>query len=399
MGWYSDWSFRKYHYISPSSGSGTNYQKKIIVHYGAGVDNGENVYLDSKCLTDFGDIRFTNSTGVTLLDYWIEEKVDSDYAIFWVEILDDLSIYDTKIHIYYGKATVSSIANGNATFIFFEDFEIDLSRWNLSTPNPTLSTNYAYSGTKCVKIPIYSLLSHPQLPYDNIAVHAHFYDEMLPVFEYTVFSIDAGELEVSFIGLINDIAQYEYQLQGIVYNSSVDRTVGWHEFIIRSSLGLKQFIIDGNIMQVTGTGTWNPRIFLITASTTQAAAYWDLIFYTKFVYPEPTHGIWSMEQIPPGVSLFDAEDIMDTLLGSALILDEIMLTLLLGPHIVEDPMLTLLLTLAHTPPFVSEDIMLTLLATRIFEVYLEFGGAGAELTYFRVAKRLVITTDGKVYFI
>jgi hypothetical protein len=398
MGWYSDWSFRKYHYISPASGSGTNYQKRIIVHFGTGVDNDENVYLNSKCLANFGDIRFTDDSGTTLLDYWIEKNVDSDYAIFWVEISKDLSVYESKIYIYYGKIGVSSIANGNATFIFFEDFEIDLSRWNLSTPNPTLSTNHAYSGAKCVKIPMYSLLSHPQLPYDNIAVHAHFYDEMLPVFEYTVFSIDAGELEVSFIGLINDIAQYEYQLQGIVYNSDVDRTVGWHEFIIRSSLGLKQFIIDGNIMPVTGTGTWNPRIFLITASTTQAVAYWDLIFYTKFVHPEPSHGIWSVEQISPDLP-FEAENIEDMLFLSPLDFDEIMYTLFESAHDVEDPLLTLLLSLYHTPPFASEDILLTLLASRIFEAYLEFGGADPELSYFRIGKRLVITLDGKILFI
>jgi len=84
--WMSGWIYRKSHTINPASGAGQNYQKRIIVHYGAGVDDNENVYLDGKCNSDFGDIRFTNSTGVTLIDYWIEEKINSNYAIIWIEI-------------------------------------------------------------------------------------------------------------------------------------------------------------------------------------------------------------------------------------------------------------------------------------------------------------------------
>ena len=39
-----------------------------------------------KCRSDFGDIRFTDSDGVTELSYWMEEKVDGDYAVFWVKV-------------------------------------------------------------------------------------------------------------------------------------------------------------------------------------------------------------------------------------------------------------------------------------------------------------------------
>ena len=42
------------------------------------------VNLNGHCRTDFGDVRFTDDEG-TLLDYWIESKVDGEYAIFWVE--------------------------------------------------------------------------------------------------------------------------------------------------------------------------------------------------------------------------------------------------------------------------------------------------------------------------
>ena len=41
------WSYRKSHVINSAAGAGTDYQVKIVVHYGSGADSGENVYLNS----------------------------------------------------------------------------------------------------------------------------------------------------------------------------------------------------------------------------------------------------------------------------------------------------------------------------------------------------------------
>jgi len=102
--WLTGWQYRKSHVINSASGAGTNYQVRIKVHYGSGTDSGEDVYLNSHCRTDFGDVRFTDDDGATELDYWMEEKVDSDYAVFWVEVADDLSSSSATIYVYYGKS-------------------------------------------------------------------------------------------------------------------------------------------------------------------------------------------------------------------------------------------------------------------------------------------------------
>jgi len=67
-------------------------------------DVNEMVGLNNHCRDDFGDVRFTKSDGITLLDYWMEEKVDGEYAVFWVEVADDLSSSDVTVYIYYGKS-------------------------------------------------------------------------------------------------------------------------------------------------------------------------------------------------------------------------------------------------------------------------------------------------------
>jgi len=125
MGWLSGWQYRKSHEIQGSSvGAQTNYQVKIVVHKGAGTDSEEHVYCNNHCRDDFGDIRFTKSDGVTELDYWMEEYTSGDQATFWVEV-DSIPASPDKatIYIYYGKSDATTTSNGEATFLFFDDFE------------------------------------------------------------------------------------------------------------------------------------------------------------------------------------------------------------------------------------------------------------------------------------
>ena len=116
------WGYRKSHVINYAAGAGTLYQKQITVHYGSGTDGDDDVYLNSHSRTDFGDVRFTDDDGSTLLDYWMEEKVDSDYSIFWVKVADDLSTVAVTVYVYYGKADATTTSSFTATFIEGDSF-------------------------------------------------------------------------------------------------------------------------------------------------------------------------------------------------------------------------------------------------------------------------------------
>jgi hypothetical protein len=107
------WSYRKSHIINGSStGAVSNYPIKITVHYGAGTDSGADVYLNGKCRTDFGDIRFRDADGVTELSYWMEKYVASDYAIFWVKVPSiPVSPGTATIYIYYGNSSATTTSN------------------------------------------------------------------------------------------------------------------------------------------------------------------------------------------------------------------------------------------------------------------------------------------------
>lgn len=112
------WSRRTAITVTNSGAIQSNYQIRLSITY------------DGDMQADFDDIRFTNSVG-TLLDYWLDTKVDSTSAVVWVEV-DNLAVGANTIYMYYANAAATSATSGTNTFITFDDFEdgvIDTSKW------------------------------------------------------------------------------------------------------------------------------------------------------------------------------------------------------------------------------------------------------------------------------
>jgi len=135
----SAWSYRKKITIQNNDADTILDVVNMTIHYGSGADSNFDIYLNSKCKTDFGDLRFTDSNG-NLLNYWMEKKTDSDYAVFWVKV--DIAASGSKdIYIYYGNPDAIYSGDGDAVFQFFDDFEgtdLDTDKWGTIE-----NTNYA----------------------------------------------------------------------------------------------------------------------------------------------------------------------------------------------------------------------------------------------------------------
>ena len=159
---FPNWTYYKIHNITGSTaGAQTDYQMKFTLHYGVGINLGEHIYLDGLCQEDFDDMRFAwynSSDGVEVVcDYWLEKKVDNDYAIFWAEIIYIPAFPENAtIYIYYGNPEAVSESDGDATFLFWDDFETDLSKWTIggiTAPGPPqLNTTYPYQGNQSLQI-------------------------------------------------------------------------------------------------------------------------------------------------------------------------------------------------------------------------------------------------------
>lgn len=101
-----------------------NYQMKLLVGESAGA-SGEDVDCNSHVLPSFNDLRFTNSDGQTLLDYWIESisgTTPNQLATVQIEF-DSIDTGATTFYMYYGKADAAAGSNGANTFILFDDFD------------------------------------------------------------------------------------------------------------------------------------------------------------------------------------------------------------------------------------------------------------------------------------
>jgi hypothetical protein len=334
--WLEGWQYRKKHVINPASGAGANYQVKIIAHYGSGTDSGEHVYLNNHCRTDFGDIRFTKNDGLTLLDYWMESKVDGDYAIFWVEIADDLSSNPVTIYVYYGNTDATSISNGEATFVFFDHFEtLNTSKWNTNTLNGGLvsvadsklkmtSNNTKWNGAGVISI--------GTLPSGDYAVEAYIMREIgykvgelglvvgltnklyrEATYYGNYYCVSSGFYACGY-GSIYEYTYYNARLKASYYDVYLNGSTTletwdgkWVRLTVKVKNSVKQtearFIYGSTDVTLTtdvASAVINPlyvQIHYCEYGQVGYSGYCDWIAIRKYVEPEPSHGEWGSEEI------------------------------------------------------------------------------------------------------
>jgi hypothetical protein len=134
----------------------------------------------NKMRSDCGDIRFTDSDGVTPLNYWIESGINTTATKIWVKVPNIPASSTTTIYVYYGNPNATSQSNGTATFDWFDDFSVD-SRSKYTAINANLAydatnnrmtitaTNYPYgalvTGITLQDLEIYAVMA---INYDGV---------------------------------------------------------------------------------------------------------------------------------------------------------------------------------------------------------------------------------------
>jgi len=325
--WLSGWKYRKKCNITGQSGAGTNYQVKTTVHYGSGSDSGSDVYCSSKCKADFGDIRFTANDAKTQLDYWIEKKTDNDKATFWVEVSADLSS-SQSIYLYYGKNDTTTTSSGPNTFIFFDDFSGDLSKWTagnsgLATPsivggelkltgtgsggNYWWSWGYAYTGTVATGGDNFKVHAKAKMPSGSIG-----YECWLGIRKSNTDAVMVSKYRYSPSaqwqaedGLCTNLNHGRDGISGI---HVTDKTQTWVEswsdlalFHDASANQVKAYD-DSTLLNTLSKdyGTNNLSIYCggnVRQSGNTITAHWDNVFVRKCLATEPSVSSWSSEEV------------------------------------------------------------------------------------------------------
>jgi len=116
------------------------YQQDIVIHRTTGTAYNEtsggletwHIYVGDHCREDYGDIRFTNSTGAELA-YYLWPDYNSSSARFCVRL--EGADQSGALVIWYGNPTATTTSDGDATYHFFDQFDgatLDTTKWTNS---------------------------------------------------------------------------------------------------------------------------------------------------------------------------------------------------------------------------------------------------------------------------
>lgn len=302
---YFGWDYKREHSLT-SATELTDYQVKIRVYRSEGTSTGDTVYLGSKCLADYGDIRFVASDDTTELPYWMETNAGT-YADFWVKVGSITS--DSCIYIYYGNSSATTTSNGDTTFIFFDDFAGDLSKWT-SAGTPTISggilTLNTTSGTPSEGIASISTFG------TNYAIRARV---NIPSALYGGIGFGTGIGGVPMVDV-------QYQINGTnnvwlrnnngtnTYSTALGNSGAYHIWDIRRNSSTNTSVsIDGATPVINSgsipTGSLNCAIWIYyTASN--PTLYTDWILVRQYTATEPTQGAWSEEILNESYADFES---------------------------------------------------------------------------------------------
>ena len=310
--WDSSWIYRKSHTIGSSNGAGTNYQVKIIVENSTGTDSGNTVYINNKAQPDFDDIRFVSyNDNTTELDYWIEEINNDVNATFWVEIPDNLDTSSATIWMYYGNNIASNNSNGSNTFLFFDDFSNDLSKWNrhvTSGAYPQIENGYlrcgggstsgSYGHTICDSDATYSGLQNGAIDFryrgaSNFIMEMGFRGIYGSNQGYKARSDQRSGEGQSFLRP----PYSDWDFFGCNQDGDSPSATIWYKGSITVNGNEFNFYRDGELKKTCSDSTYTSAGSISCQNHYGSYSDFDDVRVRKYVNPEPVHDLWSSEEI------------------------------------------------------------------------------------------------------
>jgi len=309
--WDTSFTKRKSIAITEQSGSTlTDYQVALNISY------------ESEMQSDFDDLRFTyyNETSGEEIEipYWIEQKVDGNWAYVWVKVPQIPANGETTIYMYYGNPEASSESNADNVFVLFDHFEgteLNTTKWDVMSSTGTYEISnsqfIAYPGTSGAM----GIISKNTYNFEELAIEVR---DAVDVDYYT------NDYERTVVGVTNDnsygmvppnayhaIWEYKYDDRATISKSDANRA----ETILQTVTGVpvpdsvfvrKTIVLHNGYQNFTAHGYFS--IFASDTEFTYSNSYvfWqgykskamlDWIAIRKYTDPEPTYSIGSEESV------------------------------------------------------------------------------------------------------
>ena len=312
MAWLSGWTYRKYRPLGRASGAVTNYQMKLLIGESSGSGTCD-FHCEGHCLSNFNDLRFTASDGTTLLDYHIESisgATPNQVATVWVEF-DSIGTSDATYYVYYGNAGAAAYSNGANTFLFFDDFSGDLTKWTGDTASASISSGICTLAGDSTPKYLYSANAYS----GNIALRAK---ANLADANYSQLFLSENPSDATdMVGIYHDSAATNHSrhqtFKAGSFTTFAQDAIGFGSYHIYDIMRFKNAADADTVRTYTdgtqnGTGTTNqvPTVdlaaMLKTVGATSGVSV-DWICIRQYVEAEPAwSGSWSAEETEPAAT-------------------------------------------------------------------------------------------------
>ncbi len=272
--WLTGFSYRKAITIDNTSNSSNLTDYQVLLTFDT-----QTLISQGKMRSDCGDIRFTDSNGTTLLNYWIESGCNTTQTKVWIKVPSIPASSNKTIYVYYGNSNATSASNGDATFIFFDDFSIfDTNKWS-------------YSGSPSVSNGVLSL------PAVSFVTSKNSFLSLGTLIEATIKVDSEYRVRVGFYSkpLNYDIPNSVYNewALGSCYYNGLDPTVNiWQNWKVIYTYSSSFGYLDNNFLLSCNEIPNSPDNVYIrhwAYGTTQI----DRIISRKYTSPEPTTSLYA----------------------------------------------------------------------------------------------------------
>ncbi|MCA9366657.1 DUF2341 domain-containing protein [Candidatus Kaiserbacteria bacterium] len=265
--WYdSSWSARqRIRVVNDDNTTYTDVAVKVPVTY------------DGDMQTDFDDLRFTDATGTTTIEYWVEKRSIGVSATVWVKVPTLPSKSVTELYMYYGNVGATSTSDVSNTFDAFDDFEDNnISEYSGDTSLFNTGSTFVYGGTYGLdtighqnskatdgigrtditvsKGQIIRYMQYVDTVSGSNDEVCTLFAVQSPVTANQNYAVCVEQPGTDRISLVKDVDNTEYT-GTILSTKNVSLTTGWYEFEVNwqsdNTIGVTMFDVNRNIVGTT----------------------------------------------------------------------------------------------------------------------------------------------------
>jgi hypothetical protein len=270
-----------------------------------------------KMRNDCGDIRFTDSDGTTLLNYWLESGCNTNNTKIWVKVPSIPANSTKTIYVYYGNPNITSLSNGDNTFDFFDDFlgtSLDTNKWG-SSGSVTVSSGIVNLDRAGIDVRLFSLnriyTSKPfitEVKYQHPSVYRN---------RLYIATSQNGWSPTGYDYGIFDPSIYWNGFTGVSINSNTWYIIRWED----TSNNYIWRILDMNgneiISRAHGSAIANTGYLSFAGTESDGSDFkLDWVRVRKYTSPEPTTSIGGEQGPPYSPSGTFTSSVLDTGLNS-----------------------------------------------------------------------------------